>query len=817
MSNASDTSDTSALHVEIRRTTDGVPHIKAETWTGLGFGDGYAQASDALCTMAQSYLTYRGDRSRYFGPDAKPDVLSTLGRPTNLDSDFFFKLLDTDAVVAQYKAKQPPEIAQLIAGFARGYNRYVRELKAGQWPDQAQACRSAPWLTEITETDVYKRLYAANLAGGAADFVSAIATAQPPTPTPAPLALRDAGPRDGAPSAATGQSVTEAATSLDRKWFQAGGIPGLGSNGIAFGGEATATGSPLLLGNPHWFWRGPDRFYQAQLTIPGQIDVSGASFLGVPVVMIGFNRSIAWTHTVSAARRFGIFQLHLGSDSPTTYLYDGKPEAMTPVKLQVAVRNADGRVTTAERTFYTTRFGPLINLGTMSPALKWDDRQAFALRDVNAANFQIFQNFLEWGKAGSLDDFIRIQKRYAAMPWVNTIAIGRNDPRVWYADIGAVPNVPDTLAARCTTPQGKAFDKSVPGVPFLDGSRSDCNWLTRPGSVLPGTFAPDAMPQLLRHDYVANMNNSYWLANPAAPLTGFPAVFGSAPEQLELRPRLGYTLIRQRLDGSDGYPGNRATSETVREMALNSRVLSAELFKTAILRRVCAAGQVSVARDGLTHSTFSPARTVDIQDACGVLSAWDNTGNAQAKGARLWNMVWSRVDKIGGAQLYRTPFDAAHPIDTPNGLNVENPAVAEAFGAAVLAMQAQGIPLDATAGQGLTLQADGKPVSLYGGCNELGYFTAACAYPAPAGSALPNGANLLGNSYMQTVTFIGDSVQAYTLLASGESDDPARADSGSGTLRYARKAWLKVPFSESDIQKDPGLTVHVLDEPAYGH
>ena len=41
----------------ITRTKYGVPHIKAKTWQGLGFGYAYAFAQDNICTIADSYVT----------------------------------------------------------------------------------------------------------------------------------------------------------------------------------------------------------------------------------------------------------------------------------------------------------------------------------------------------------------------------------------------------------------------------------------------------------------------------------------------------------------------------------------------------------------------------------------------------------------------------------------------------------------------------------------------------------------------------------------------------------------------------------------
>ena len=60
----------------------------------------------------------------------------------------------------------------------------------------------------------------------------------------------------------------------------------------------------MLLGNPHFPWRGRYRFTQQHLTIPGKYDVAGASLIGSPVVNIGWNNDVAWSHTVSTAYRF---------------------------------------------------------------------------------------------------------------------------------------------------------------------------------------------------------------------------------------------------------------------------------------------------------------------------------------------------------------------------------------------------------------------------------------------------------------------------------------------------------------------------------
>jgi acyl-homoserine-lactone acylase len=54
---------------------------------------------------------------------------------------------------------------------------------------------------------------------------------------------------------------------------------------------------------------GVNRFWQMHLTIPGKFDVMGAS-IGLPLVQIGFNKDVAWSHTVSTGKRFTLHELH---------------------------------------------------------------------------------------------------------------------------------------------------------------------------------------------------------------------------------------------------------------------------------------------------------------------------------------------------------------------------------------------------------------------------------------------------------------------------------------------------------------------------
>jgi acyl-homoserine-lactone acylase len=117
----------------------------------------------------------------------------------------------------------------------------------------------------------------------------------------------------------------------------------------------------------------------------------------------------------------------------------------------------------------------------------------------------------------------------------------------------------------------------------LDGSRSACDLGTDPDAAVPGILGPKNLPVLFRTDHVSNMNDSHWLANPAAPLSGFARIVGDENAQRSLRTRLGILKIDQRLAGTDGLAGNRFTTETLWQSMFDNRVHGGELLRDQLV------------------------------------------------------------------------------------------------------------------------------------------------------------------------------------------------------------------------------------------
>ena len=196
--------------VELRWTSFGIPHVKADDWGSLGYGFAYATATDAVCVIAKDVQMVNGNLSAHFGGDGG-----------NLQSDIFHKAILTDAKLADYDAQQSERAKLMNAGYAAGYNRFLQDHQDAL----PQSCAGADWVRPIDERDLVRLALGVGIRYGLGRFQKQIADASPDT---------------------------QLAESAVAEW----GLPtGIGSNAVAIGRDLSATGRGLLLGNPHYPWQ----------------------------------------------------------------------------------------------------------------------------------------------------------------------------------------------------------------------------------------------------------------------------------------------------------------------------------------------------------------------------------------------------------------------------------------------------------------------------------------------------------------------------------------------------------------------------------
>jgi acyl-homoserine-lactone acylase len=790
---------------DIRWTSYGIPHIKANDYGSAAYGYGYAFARDNICLMAEEFNKVNGERSQYFGPDNSYNYRANgSGNVQNLHSDFFYKLVMDEAFLANWLNFSRRDIRRGIKGWADGYNRYLHDTGLANLPVE---CRNKPWVRPITSLDMMKRFYSLILLASQGYVIEGMVGAVPPI--------------GGVANPVSSAQVTQALTE-ERCALPSPGCLGIGSNAYAFGSDATGTSAGMLLGNPHFPWLGTERFHTFQMTIPGQTNVYGMALYGVPLALIGFNEGVAWSHTVSTAYRFTPVELKLAPGIPTSYLIDGQIEAMTTREVEVCVaKNNDGECTDLRaHTFYYSRYGPIFLLSVSgAPVFAWDNVRAYSIRDANAANTRSLDHFFDVNRAQSTAEVKQILQSRVAIPWVNTIAADSTGHAL-YADISVVPNVPNSLATTCNTvPVGVAVYQLV-GLPVLDGSRTSCEWVNG-GAPQPGIIPSSQLPIVERTDYTMNSNDSYWLPNHKVTLEGFARIIGCERCERSLRQRLGYRQVIDRLwtlfasdgplpDGMGSGPGeDKITLEKLQAMlygnstypALGNRNVTAELVRDDLVELCRTPTPSGVASDD--------GATIDLTQACNVLEAWDLRHNLDSVGAHLFQEFWQRVNLD---TVWLTPFDANDPVDTPRGLNTADPQVKQALVDAVDRLQTLNLPLDAPLGTVQYVVRNGQQIPIHGGPGGVGAFNAinnSLSNTPGRGYDVPH-----GSSYIQTVTWDGNGPKAAIMLTYSQSTDPASPHYKDLTELYSQKGWVTVPYREADILADPNLeTLHLVPEP----
>ena len=758
----------------ITRTDFGIPHIVADDYGSLGYGFGYAFAEDNICVLLEDLVTIRGERARYFGRDGSYTIRANGATTGNIDSDFFWKLVATDEAVQRLNDSASAQVRDATAGYAAGLNRYIRELQADEHPGRHEACRDAEWLAEISTDDMYRRYYRLGILAGASAIATEIATATPPLLSLPTGSEQEVAARSGTDPQQLRRAIeTGEITSEDVPFGEP--LP-IGSNMYGLSGEATTTGESMLFGNPHFPWSGTERLYAAHLTIPGEADIMGSTLYGIPAILIGFNDNFAWSHTVSTAHRFTFYQLAINLLDAKQYLYDGELRDIEEVPLEIEVLEDDGSITTETRTLHRSHYGPMLEIEAAGlPVLGWDNTRAYTLRDANAENDRLLDQFFAWNRADSLDEFKRLHGGILGVPWVNTIATGPGG-EAYYGDITVVPNVTDEQKADCQAPIiGGLVDMLMPGLPVLRGNSADCEWQSDDDAPAPGIFGPADLPKLERADWVHNCNDSYWLTHPDEPLTGFDRIIGDEEAERTLRTRLCILQIQDRLAGTDGREGNRFSFEQLKDVTVSAQIYSERLARDTVLGELC-----------------------NGQDAaCNALTAWDGTGSPDSEGAHLWREFWREASSAN--TLWQTPFSTEDPVNTPRDLNTNALAVRQALGNAVDRIEGLGIALDAPLRElqisGVN-DADGSPIPVPGGEQFEGAFTIAGSETlSEAGYPVT-----FGNSYIHAVTWEDGQVRAEGFVTYSQSTDPASPHYSDFTEAYSERAWHRFPFRRSEIE-----------------
>lgn len=762
----------------IRRTAYGIPHISAPDLGGAGFGQGYALAQDHACTLADQIVKVRGERARFFG--AGPG-------DANIASDFAYHALDLLERGRAGLETQPADTRQFLQGFVDGYNHFLESAGASRLP-----CAGKPWLRPISADEMVAYIINISLTASGYRLTDAIAAAQPP-------------------SALGAQSLPPPLPSRETS---------LASNGWAVGAERSANGHGMVLANPHFPWEGELRLWESHLTVPGKLDVYGVSLLGVPGVLIGFNKDVAWTHTFSSGSRFTAYLLKLVPGKPTTYLYEDQERQMTARTFTLQVLQSDGSLKDVSRTLYSSHQGPLLAL----PGLGWTNAIAVSYRDTNLDNTSFLTQFLGMDRASSLQQFQDVFANVQGIPWINTMATDR-DGNVWYADASSTPNLSSEAITKwrqaASTPGTPQAALLAQGFVLLDGSSAGNEWVDEPGARSPGLVPFAKVPQRSRRDFVFNSNDSYWLANPAEPLEGFSPLHGFERVPQTPRTRMNLVALTEVREGGASGADGRFTLEELQNTVFSNRGFMAELLRAQVVQR-CQANPTGTAR----------SRTVDLTQACAVLAAWDGRYDAGSVGAPLWRElmgVYGAPALQNAGTLFATAFSPSQPKETPNTL-VPAPEsgpdpLLDRLAEAVLLLADAHIAVDASLGPVQFSPRGGTRTPLHGGIaldgtmNVVSYriLKSSVEDSTPRGPILDAQTGLTpdgyvvnyGTSFLMAMRYTNSGVEARALLTYGESEDTTSPHFNDQLQLFSQKQWRPILFSPQELAGAPTETLTI--------
>jgi len=174
-----------------------------------------------------------------------------------------------------------------------------------------------------------------------------------------------------------------------RSFTGPGAQDGLGSNNWVLSGKRTTTAMPFLANDMHLGMTVPSIWFENHL-IAGEMNVSGVSLPGVPLVIAGHNPYVAWgfTNGFTDVQDLFIERLQRKDDGRVLYEFEGDWREAEVLQEAIQVKGADPVI----EKVIVTHHGPVINSlapdisGEAPLALRWT---ALELDDSSLALFKM--------------------------------------------------------------------------------------------------------------------------------------------------------------------------------------------------------------------------------------------------------------------------------------------------------------------------------------------------------------------------------------------------------------------------------------------
>jgi penicillin amidase len=494
-----------ASPVEVLRDRWGVPHIFAGSVEDAIFGQGFVHAQERLWQMDFTRRVVFGRLSEVLGEPglAFDRAMRTIGLHRAAEGDARRLAGPLRACVEAYCAGANAWIEQaasrrklpvefLLLGYRPEPWSAADVMAWGKLMSWILACN---WQSEFLRGEIVKRLGPGKAAELEIDVDRAWAV------------ILDLG------RAIAGKAGADST----RRFTGPRAGEGVGSNNWVVHGSRTTTGMPLLANDMHLELSAPAVWFENHLS-GGDLQAAGVSLPGVPLIIAGHNRCVAWGYTDSFADVQDLYEEHLRPAAGGGWECEFKGGWLPVEVRREEIRIKGGK--SAVEEVRVTRHGPIVNVLFREA---FPEAAPLALRWTALDPDDSLQAVYEMNLARDCREFLEALRRF-----------DNPSQNVVYADVQG--NIAYTMNGK--VPVRARGDGGVPA----PGWTGDHEWTGFiPFDELPQLFNPPAgfiataNNQIHRADYPHNLGRDFTVSERA----------GRIVELLEAREKVDPAYIRR--------------------------------------------------------------------------------------------------------------------------------------------------------------------------------------------------------------------------------------------------------------------------------
>lgn len=332
--------------VTVSRDRIGVPHIDAESMEDAAFAMGVAHAQDRLWQLEMSRRVAAGRVSEVVGRDG-------------LEVDRFMRRLGLVRVCAAEERQSRSEVCEMLEAYAAGVNHVIRSGRTLPLEFRLLKFAPEPWLP--LDSILVAKLLALGLSMNwdtELQRLEVLRALGPERAAKLDIVYPDANPTILEQTAAASSGASH--EHLSAMFLEAARwIPTArgASNSWVVSAQRSSTGRPILCNDPHITPSIPSVWYAAHIRAGDDFESAGVTMPGIPFVLIGHNRRIAWGFTNSFADSQDLVIEEFNAAAAERYRTERGFERTRVSREIIHVKDASDEV----EEVVVTRHGPIVD------------------------------------------------------------------------------------------------------------------------------------------------------------------------------------------------------------------------------------------------------------------------------------------------------------------------------------------------------------------------------------------------------------------------------------------------------------------------